>query len=156
MLTEIELDGGGVVEVLNIPVPDATHKTRDIAREEWALNFTVSETALLDKLKVVFATVVDPDLSFIDLSGKTPTINGFMTESPTNDAGIIGEFYAGLTFIDVARSAFSRYKEMTGGLSVDDARLIGSVMLFHLLGWLDHDGRKDEILMGVPYAKLVK
>lgn len=133
-----------------------TYKTSDIAREEWALNFSIKETALLDKLKVIFATVVEPDLSFIDLSDKSPSINGFKTKLPTDDAGVIHSLYSGQTFIDVARSSFSRYKEMTGGLSVNDPRLIGSIMVFHLLGWLDNDTRKDELLLGVPYAKLAK
>ena len=134
----------------------STHKTRDIAREEWALNFSVKETALLDKLKVVFATQVDPDLSFIDLSDKSPSMNGFKTKLPDDTAEILGESYADQTFTDIARSAFSRYKEMSGGISVNDPRLIGSVTVFHLLGWLDNDARKDELLLGVPYEKLVK
>lgn len=134
----------------------STHKTRDIAREEWALNFSVSETSLMDKLKVAFATMVDPDLSFIDLTEKTPSANGFKTKSPADDAEILGDSYAGLTFSDVVRSSFSRYAEMSGGININDPRLIGSVIVFHLLGWLDNDARKDELLLGVPYEKLVK
>src|SRR5690606_24903046 len=101
-----------------------------------------------------FSMAVDPDLSFIDLSGKSPSENGFKTLSLGDDAGAISDEYAGIAVVDVVRSGFARYAEMTGGLSLNDSRLVGSIMLFHALGWLDNENRLSEILQGVPYEKL--
>ena len=144
--------GHGEIWENDLPIP--THKTNGIAREEWALNFTPTETALMDKLKVAFATQVVPDLSFISFSGKSANANGFKTKVIGDDAGFISSDYSGQTMMDLARSSFSRYAEMTGGLSVSDSRLIGSIQLFHVLGWLDNKDRAADLMLGVPYEKL--
>ena len=153
---ETQLGNGGVIVEFVNPPPVQTHKTSDIAREEWALNFTPTETALMDKLKIAFATQVVPDLSFISFSGKTSDANGFKTKAISDDAGAVSSYYAGQTLLDLARSSFARYAEMTGGLSVNDPRLIGSIQLFHLLGWLDNKDRATSLLLGVPFSKLSK
>lgn len=152
-MTYIETQNG---QIWDNPTPAPTHKTSGIAREEWALNFTPTETALLDKLKIAFATQVVPDLSFISFTGKAADANGFKTKVLSDDAGFVSAYYAGQTMLDLARSSFARYAEMSGGLSVNDPRLIGSVQLFHMLGWLDDKDRAADLLLGVPYSKLTR